>query len=65
MRHVFIEVHFFLLAAQHRDEVPREIETLVTSCGYRVGWVDLSPIHAQRLSDEARSGASTWRRPAS
>jgi len=47
-RHIFVEVHFFLLAPQGRDNVPRTIEALLKKHGYRLSWVDQSHIHARR-----------------
>jgi FkbM family methyltransferase len=48
VRHVFIEVHFFILAREGRGEVPAKIETLLKSLSFKVQWVDQSHIHALR-----------------
>jgi FkbM family methyltransferase len=48
LHHIFIEVHFFIFGQSGRNEVPKEIETLLRNTGFRISWVDQSHLHASR-----------------
>ena len=48
LHHIFIEVHFFIFGQTSRNEVPKEIETLLRNTGFRISWVDQSHLHASR-----------------
>ncbi|WP_419895921.1 FkbM family methyltransferase [Roseomonas sp. USHLN139] len=48
LQHVFIEVHFALLHAEGRGDVPRQIEALLRDAGFALRWIDQSHLHAAR-----------------
>lgn len=48
LRDLFIEVHFAVLQAQGRPNVPVAIEGLLRARGFRLEWVDPSHLHASR-----------------
>lgn len=45
-----VEVHFGLLSARGASQGPREIEKLLTACGFSVKWTDPSHIVARRAA---------------
>jgi FkbM family methyltransferase len=48
LRDIFIEVHFALLQAAGRSDVPRRIERELKARGFKVVWCDPSHLHASR-----------------
>jgi FkbM family methyltransferase len=49
LRHVFVEVHFFIFAEQGRNDAPGRLERLLTEAGLRITWIDASHIRASRV----------------
>jgi len=50
LRAVFVEVHFTRLHERAMDDAPREIDSLLTSNGFRTEWLDLSHVAGIRPS---------------
>ncbi len=50
LRSIFIEVHFSLLDAANRSDVPGEIVRLLSDQGYKVDWLDPSHLRANKAT---------------
>jgi FkbM family methyltransferase len=48
LRHVFIKMHFAILHADDRAEVPEKIEMLLRAVGFDLAWIDHAHLHAYR-----------------
>ncbi len=48
VRHVFVEVHFALLAERGFPDGPADIESFLRRCGFTLRWIDPSHLHAFR-----------------
>lgn len=56
LRHIFIEIHFAILHAAGRPEVPAAIEQLLRSSGFAIAWVDQSHLRASRPAEAPPEG---------
>lgn len=48
LRAIFVEMHFAVLSARGRSNVPREIEQTLGSAGFEIKWTDPSHLYAMR-----------------
>jgi FkbM family methyltransferase len=52
LKHIFVEVHFGILAQRGLTDTPSQIDFLLKENGFLIKWVDFSHLHASRDDHE-------------